>query len=184
MRPITECRASHFGNLCSTNMYVMETPRGPTERARWLKPQSFWFVFLEGCVRFELESRTHDYSDWGFHGFPQSIRAKSGIILWTRPGSLPSTSHPIHYSLSSTYLTLHGVSSVRMSLHRSPASRRRRRKWNLVPWGITGPPFHWGDKHRALILQVGGWTQDWQLCSVEKYCCEIQRSEKPDGLIF
>jgi hypothetical protein len=29
-------------------------------------------------------------------------------------------------------------------LHRSPASRRRRRKGNPVPGGITGPPCHWG----------------------------------------
>jgi hypothetical protein len=29
-------------------------------------------------------------------------------------------------------------------LHRSPASRRRRRKENPVPGGITGPPFSWG----------------------------------------
>jgi hypothetical protein len=28
--------------------------------------------------------------------------------------------------------------------HRSPASRRRRRKENPVPGGITGPPCHWG----------------------------------------
>jgi hypothetical protein len=27
--------------------------------------------------------------------------------------------------------------------HRSPASLRRRRKGNLVPGGITGPPRHW-----------------------------------------
>jgi hypothetical protein len=29
-------------------------------------------------------------------------------------------------------------------LHRSPASRRRRRKGNPVPGGITGPPCLWG----------------------------------------
>jgi hypothetical protein len=28
-------------------------------------------------------------------------------------------------------------------LHRSPASRRRRRKGNPVPGGITGPPCSW-----------------------------------------
>jgi hypothetical protein len=28
--------------------------------------------------------------------------------------------------------------------HCSPASRRRRRKGNLVPGGITGPPCSWG----------------------------------------
>jgi hypothetical protein len=25
--------------------------------------------------------------------------------------------------------------------------------------GITGPPFHWGNKYRDLVLQVGGWMQ-------------------------
>jgi hypothetical protein len=29
-------------------------------------------------------------------------------------------------------------------LHRSPASRRRRRKGNPVPGGVTGPPCSWG----------------------------------------
>jgi hypothetical protein len=29
-------------------------------------------------------------------------------------------------------------------LHRSPASRKRRRKGNPVPGGITGPPCSWG----------------------------------------
>jgi hypothetical protein len=28
--------------------------------------------------------------------------------------------------------------------HLSPVSRRRRRKWNPVPRGITGPPCSWG----------------------------------------
>jgi hypothetical protein len=41
-------------------------------------------------------------------------------------------------------------------LHRSPAIRRRRRKWNPVPEGITGPPCPWGYKYRDLALQVGG----------------------------
>jgi hypothetical protein len=29
-------------------------------------------------------------------------------------------------------------------LHHSPASLKRRRKWNPVPGGITGLPFSWG----------------------------------------
>jgi hypothetical protein len=29
-------------------------------------------------------------------------------------------------------------------LHRRPAGRRRRQKWNLVPGAITGPPCSWG----------------------------------------
>jgi hypothetical protein len=39
--------------------------------------------------------------------------------------------------------------------HRSPASRRRRRKWNPVPGGITGPPCSWGCKYGDIALQVG-----------------------------
>jgi hypothetical protein len=41
-------------------------------------------------------------------------------------------------------------------LHRSPASRGRRRKGNPVPGGVTGPPFSWGYKYGNLVLQVGG----------------------------
>jgi hypothetical protein len=43
-------------------------------------------------------------------------------------------------------------------LHRSPASRRRRRKGNPVPGGITEPPFSGGGgyKYEELALQVGG----------------------------
>jgi hypothetical protein len=36
-------------------------------------------------------------------------------------------------------------------LHRSPASRRRRRKGNPVPGGITGPPCHWD-------INTGTWS--------------------------
>jgi hypothetical protein len=36
-------------------------------------------------------------------------------------------------------------------LHRSPASRRRRRKGNPVPGGITVPPCYWGD------INTGTW---------------------------
>jgi hypothetical protein len=41
-------------------------------------------------------------------------------------------------------------------LNRSPASRRRRRKGNPVPGGITRPPCSWGIWTRDLALQVGG----------------------------
>jgi hypothetical protein len=40
-----------------------------------------------------------------------------------------------------------------------PVSRRRRRKCNPVPGGITGPLRHGGHKYRDLVFQVGGWTQ-------------------------
>jgi hypothetical protein len=43
-------------------------------------------------------------------------------------------------------------------LYLSPASRRRRPKWNPVPGGITAilsPE----DNFTDLVLQVGGWTQ-------------------------
>jgi hypothetical protein len=40
-------------------------------------------------------------------------------------------------------------------LHRSLASRRRRRKGNPVPGIITGPPVTRGHKYRDLVLQVG-----------------------------
>jgi hypothetical protein len=40
-------------------------------------------------------------------------------------------------------------------LHRRPASRRRRRKANPVPGGISGPPCSWGYKYEGLALQVG-----------------------------
>jgi hypothetical protein len=41
--------------------------------------------------------------------------------------------------------------------HRNPVSRRRRRKRNPVPGGITGPPCHPRHKYssRDLVLQVG-----------------------------
>jgi hypothetical protein len=39
--------------------------------------------------------------------------------------------------------------------HRSPESRRRRRKGNPVP----GPPVTSGHKYRYVDTQVGGWTQ-------------------------
>jgi hypothetical protein len=39
-------------------------------------------------------------------------------------------------------------------LHRSPASRRRQRKGNQLPGGITGV-----HKYGVLILQVRGWTK-------------------------
>jgi hypothetical protein len=45
-------------------------------------------------------------------------------------------------------------SAIRRGLeyvHRSPASRKRRRKRNPVPGGITGPPCSWGD------IKTGTW---------------------------
>jgi hypothetical protein len=41
-------------------------------------------------------------------------------------------------------------------LHCSPASRKRQRKGNLMPRGITGPPSSWGYKYGNLALRVGG----------------------------
>jgi hypothetical protein len=41
-------------------------------------------------------------------------------------------------------------------LHRSPASRGRRRKGNPVLRGVTGPPVPGGYKYGDLALQVGG----------------------------
>jgi hypothetical protein len=41
-------------------------------------------------------------------------------------------------------------------LHRSPTNRKRRRKGNLVPGGISGPPCSWGYKHGDLALKVEG----------------------------
>jgi hypothetical protein len=63
---------------------------------------------------------------------------------------------------------------------RSPASRRSWRKGNPVPGVITGPP------SSVRFLQVGGWSQGWQPCSVKYYGCEIQRSENwmQSGRIF
>jgi hypothetical protein len=53
--------------------------------------------------------------------------------------------------------------------HRSPASRRWRRKGNPVPGGITGPhPVIGGHKSRDMVFHIGGWTQFWRPCPVEK----------------
>jgi hypothetical protein len=53
------------------------------------------------------------------------------------------------------YNWLYGV-DVMQYLHRSPASRRRRRNGNSVHGGITGQPCSWGYKYGDLALQVGG----------------------------
>jgi hypothetical protein len=58
-----------------------------------------------------------------------------------------------------------------LEYHRSPASRRRRRKENPVSGGIIGPPCFWG-------------TQGWRLCSVKKnILLRNPKKWKPDGLI-
>jgi hypothetical protein len=44
-------------------------------------------------------------------------------------------------------------------LHRSPASRSRRRKGNPVPGVIPGPPCSWGYKYMNLALQIRGSLQ-------------------------
>jgi hypothetical protein len=64
-------------------------------------------------------------------------------------------------------------------LHRSPANRRRRRKGNPVPGGITGPLRFWGN------INTGTWSSrlgvrrkanDPALLK-NNYCSEIERSE-------
>jgi hypothetical protein len=52
---------------------------------------------------------------------------------------------------------LYNVEQLRFEyVHRSPASRRRRRKGNPVPGSITGPRCSVGYKCGDLALQVGG----------------------------
>lgn len=53
-------------------------------------------------------------------------------------------------------------------LHRSPASRKTRRKRNLVSGGVTEIPCHWSHKYRDLVLRTGCWTQGWRPCTEKK----------------
>jgi hypothetical protein len=53
-------------------------------------------------------------------------------------------------------------------LHHSPTNHRRQQRGNPVPGSVSGPPCHWVHKYRDLVLQVGGWMQGWQPCSVRK----------------
>jgi hypothetical protein len=46
-------------------------------------------------------------------------------------------------------------------LHRSPVSRKRRRKGNTVPGGITGPPCSWGIKIRWPGSPGWGSLKNW-----------------------
>jgi hypothetical protein len=55
---------------------------------------------------------------------------------------------PLRYELN-IYVLLRRTLVLRLSrvgsnTSASPASRRRRRKGNTVPGGITGPPYAWG----------------------------------------
>jgi hypothetical protein len=40
-----------------------------------------------------------DCTDWGLHGFPQSLQGNGGILPWNRSQPLRSTSFPIRHSL-------------------------------------------------------------------------------------
>jgi hypothetical protein len=51
---------------------------------------------------------------------------------------------PRIYVSRDSRLPLQGVKADLNHLHRSPAIRKRRRKGNPVPGGITGPPYSWG----------------------------------------
>jgi hypothetical protein len=51
---------------------------------------------------------------------------------------------PQIYASRHSRLALQGVEVGSNHLHRSPASRRRRRKASQVPGAITGPPCSWG----------------------------------------
>jgi hypothetical protein len=72
-------------------------------------------------------------------------------------------------------------------LYRSPASRRRRRKGNPVPGGISGPPCHWGDINTETLssgLGVGRNAVDLALWKRNIYIL-LRNPEKwrPNGLI-
>jgi hypothetical protein len=59
-------------------------------------------------------------------------------------------------------------SRVELGIHRSRVSRRRWRKRTRclvikLGYSVTG-----GHKYRDMVLQVAGWTQVWQPCSVNK----------------
>jgi hypothetical protein len=57
-------------------------------------------------------------------------------------------------------------------LHCSPASRSRRRKGNLVPWGITGPPSSWatGTWHTRLGESIIWNCEVWSWIESENDC--------------
>jgi hypothetical protein len=67
-------------------------------------------------------------------------------------------------------------------LHRNPASRKRQRKWNPAPGGITGPHCSWGYKYGNLALQVGGISDEtvkygygfWATRTIEWLHCKLQ----------
>jgi hypothetical protein len=59
-----------------------------------------------------------------------------GALSDERTGSIPE-----RYIYRDLFLEVGGELEYH---HRSPASRKRRRKGNPVPGGITGPPCSWG----------------------------------------
>jgi hypothetical protein len=63
-------------------------------------------------------------------------------------------------------------------LHRSPASRKRRRKGNPVPGGISGPLVPGGYKYGDLDLQIGGVSR----IGTRKYGLESRRTHTRAGL--
>jgi hypothetical protein len=93
---------------------------------------------------------------------------------------------------SEWYLTLaHDCSLLRICrvvggleyLRCSPESRRRRRKWNPVPGGKMGSPYHWRTEIQGPGPPGWGWTQGCWPCSVRNLLLRIPKEWKPDGLI-
>jgi hypothetical protein len=56
-----------------------------------------------------------------------------------------------------------GIGTGLQYLHCSSVSRKRRRKGNPVPGGITGPPCSWGHKYGSMVVQVGGVSEETEI---------------------
>jgi hypothetical protein len=94
-------------------------------------------------------------------------------------------------SIPFLYNLLYRIVYIRMSstcrcgleyLHRSPASRRRRRKGNPVPKGITGPPCHWGTYMQG--PGPPGWGFDARVTTLlcKKLLLLHPKKRKPDAI--
>jgi hypothetical protein len=62
------------------------------------------------------------------------------------------------------------------------AGRRRRRKGNPVPGGITGPPCHLGHKYKDVVLQVGCWSEGLRTFLCKKKLSRKRKKWKPDAI--